>query len=192
MSRIAEGDREPQALFDEALQATVRGTGADRGFIVIFEDQEKATVRSAFRLEEKELSPERFRISFGVIARLVQRGRPLRVQSVSVDERFQGQASIQSLGLTSFVAVPIPGEAAPIGVLYLDSTSTEKAFTPEDELLLTRFASYLSGAIGCARRSQQRSLEDVGWNQSEAAKRLGISRTTLRQKIRAFGLQAPG
>ncbi len=159
VSCIADGDEDPQAMFDSALRATVRATGADRGFIVLFEELEKATVRSAFRLKEEDLSPDRFRISFGVIARLVQRGRPLRVQSVSVDERFQGQASIQALGLTSFVAVPIPGEESPLGVLYLDSTSSEKAFTPEDEMLLVRFAAYLSKAVGSARRSQRRGME---------------------------------
>ncbi len=159
VAAIADGDEDAQAMFDAALQATVRATGADRGFIVLFEDAEKATVRSAFRLEAEDLSPERFRISFGVIARLVQRGKPLRVQSVSVDDRFQGQASILALGLTSFLAVPIPGDESPVGALYLDSTSSEKAFTPEDEMLLVRFASVLSKAVGSARRSQRRGME---------------------------------
>ncbi len=55
-------------------------------------------------------------------------------------------------------------------------------------------AYYLAGcAVELAMKALiARTLEDVGWNQSEAAKQLGISRTTLRKEIRAFGLQAPG
>jgi two-component system nitrogen regulation response regulator GlnG len=37
-----------------------------------------------------------------------------------------------------------------------------------------------------------RVLEETGWNQSEAARRLGIHRNTLGRKIREYHLQPPG
>ena len=37
----------------------------------------------------------------------------------------------------------------------------------------------------------QRTLEEVQWNQTAAAKRLGISRTTLHYKMVGYGIKAP-
>ena len=35
----------------------------------------------------------------------------------------------------------------------------------------------------------EKTLEDVRWNRSEAARRLGISRPTLRTRIRQYGIR---
>jgi len=41
------------------------------------------------------------------------------------------------------------------------------------------------------RRHIVRVLEDFGWNQTQAAKALGIDRVTLYHKIRRYGLKPP-
>jgi len=41
------------------------------------------------------------------------------------------------------------------------------------------------------RRHIVRVLEDFAWNQTQAAKALGIDRVTLYHKIRRYGLQPP-
>jgi len=41
------------------------------------------------------------------------------------------------------------------------------------------------------RRHIIRVLEDFGWNQTQAAKALGIDRVTLYHKIRRYGLKPP-
>jgi transcriptional regulator of acetoin/glycerol metabolism len=41
------------------------------------------------------------------------------------------------------------------------------------------------------RRHIVRVLEDFAWNQTQAAKALGIDRVTLYHKIRRYGLKAP-
>jgi len=44
-------------------------------------------------------------------------------------------------------------------------------------------------SAGTERRLLQVALEQVDWNVSETAKRLGISRSTLHRKMKAFGIQ---
>ncbi len=38
----------------------------------------------------------------------------------------------------------------------------------------------------------RRMLEETGWNQSQAARRLGIKESTIRDKIRKYGIRRPG
>ena len=42
-----------------------------------------------------------------------------------------------------------------------------------------------------SKKTLQSTLESLGWNRSRAAKRLGISRTTLWKKIKEYGLSKP-
>lgn len=44
---------------------------------------------------------------------------------------------------------------------------------------------------GLERRHIVRVLEDFAWNQTQAAKALGIDRVTLYHKIRRYGLKPP-
>jgi len=155
---LAKGE-EPQALLDRSLRAIVKVTGAERGFILLYEGKDKIQFRSAFNLRDEEFSPDRFRISFGVVTRLVREGQPLRVNNAARDPQFQGHKSVQELGLNSFTAVPIPGKASPVGLVYLDSTSPKKVFSLEDEKLLLRFADFLSETLGLAAATQQRTLQ---------------------------------
>jgi DNA-binding NtrC family response regulator len=49
------------------------------------------------------------------------------------------------------------------------------------------------GALDAAERQLMRqALEDSGWNVSDAARRLGVSREVLRYRIRKHGLMPPG
>ncbi len=169
LTQVLEGGDDLEGVLKRALAATVRVTGAERGFILLFEGKDQVRVRSAFNLREEEFSPERFRLSFGVIEHLVRKGKPVRASNVAGDERFQGFQSVQDISLASFVAVPVPGKAGPQGVIYVDSTSQKKAFTPEDEVLLVRFADFLARALGMAVASQRRVLELAQLQQALAA-----------------------
>ncbi len=42
------------------------------------------------------------------------------------------------------------------------------------------------------RRLMHQSLESNGWNVSEAARRLGVSREVLRYRMRKYGIVPPG
>ena len=49
------------------------------------------------------------------------------------------------------------------------------------------------GPLEAAERHLMRqALEDSGWNVSDAARRLGVSREVLRYRMRKHGLVAPG
>ncbi len=159
ITNVLEGGEDPQATLDRALQSVVQVTGAERGFILIYEGKDRIATRSAFQLREEEFAPDRFRLSFGVITRLVREGQPLRVNNAGADPQFQAHKSVQELGLHSFVAVPVPGKTGPVGLLYLDSTSPRKQFTSEDEQLLLRFGEFLGKALGLTAVTLQKSMQ---------------------------------
>jgi transcriptional regulator of acetoin/glycerol metabolism len=49
----------------------------------------------------------------------------------------------------------------------------------------------MAGALPDERARIAQALADTGWNVAKAARRLGIGRTTLYERIAQFGLQRP-
>jgi DNA-binding NtrC family response regulator len=79
-------------------------------------------------------------------------------------------------------------EGSEIGLAQLPPEILDRAQMEEPPSLLT-----MQAAVGAAERKQiLKTLRDVGWNRSEAARILGISRPTLRSKIEQYGIIREG
>jgi two-component system response regulator AtoC len=96
------------------------------------------------------------------------------------------------------VRLPWPGN-----VRELKNVLTEAAMDSRGEVLLAEVVksclAYPQETTGALRRPRTleevekehiiKALERTSWNQSAAARALGISRPTLRKRLKAYGLQ---
>ena len=82
----------------------------------------------------------------GVVGAAVQEGRPILVNDIRREPRYQGPLR----NMLSQLAVPMRRKGKVIGALNL-LNEAEGAFTPQDEALLRQFAAHVAVAIENAR-----------------------------------------
>jgi len=61
----------------------------------------------------------------------------------------------------------------------------------DNEVSLTAPSSIFGGPRDCERRTVRAALEQCSWNQSQAARKLGLKLQTLRDRIKALGIRMP-
>ncbi len=157
LSQLVALEQDDQTMLDATLQAVVRVTDAERGFVVLLGEADRIRLHSAFGIDHEQLAADRFRLSFGVVEQVLRDGESLRVSDAASDGRFSDRESVRDLRLRSVLAVPIPGEGRPLGAIYLDSSSSATAFSGEDEDLLRRFAELLARALRTGRNTRVQS-----------------------------------
>jgi PAS domain S-box-containing protein len=104
--------------------------------------------------------------SGGIVLRT---GRPFRTDDYTADPRISAHyvAAGAADGTVAQIVVPIPGEAGPVGLLYVDRRA-RRAFTDADEALLMRLADHAGTAI---RNSQLFAAERAARADADAANR---------------------
>ena len=89
---------------------------------------------------------QRLRLGQGVVGAAVEEGRPILVNDIRLEPRYQGPLR----NMLSQLAVPMRRKGRVIGALNLLSERTG-AFTSQDEALLRQFAAHVAVAIENAR-----------------------------------------
>jgi signal transduction histidine kinase len=136
-----------------ALDAAIRLTGAERGFLMLVEGEESEEV--AFRLarnaKQETLEEAAFEISRSVVREVIQTGTPVVTTNAQQDPRFAAQESVINFSLRSIMAVPLIVRGKIIGALYVDNKIKAGLFEQSDLDLLTTFAGQAAITIENAR-----------------------------------------
>ncbi len=132
LQRILEQGRDVGQALRQCLEATSQVVRADRGFLFLLEEGSLVRFRATFGIEESELDPGRLPLSFGCVTQVVSSGEPLLIQDAPGDAWAMEQESLVRMGVYSLLCVPIRVESRLIGILYLDTLHSGKAFRPED------------------------------------------------------------
>jgi signal transduction histidine kinase len=141
---------------DEALvivmDAAIRLTHAERGFLMLFDDE---TGELAFRIarsnKQETLFESGFEVSRSVLREVAQTGTPVVTTNAQDDPRFAKQESVVQFALRSIMAVPLMVRGRIIGVLYVDNKIRAGTFEETGLGLLNSFASQAAIAIENAR-----------------------------------------
>ncbi len=121
--------------------------GAERGVAVLLEGG--TPVLRAARARAG-MPPAGF--SASVVRRVAESGEGILAEDLADDDRFAGARSIVSLGVRSFICVPLPGQGGrSLGVLQVERTSSGHAFSTEDLHLLTALGLQIAAAVENAR-----------------------------------------
>ncbi|MDH3628158.1 MAG: SpoIIE family protein phosphatase [Acidobacteriota bacterium] len=139
-------DRMPlEDLFPHVLGLSIEAVDAERGILLTLEGDS---------LVSRAVHGEGFRISTTVRDRVIKEKTSLLVRNLQQDEALKAQVSIFEQQIQTMMAVPLQTEDRVIGLIYLDSKSFVREFTPDDLNLLTVLAN-----IAAIRIEHERFVE---------------------------------
>jgi signal transduction histidine kinase len=136
-----------------ALDAAIRLTGAERGFLMLVEgdETEEVVFRLARTARQETLEEATFEVSRSVVREVIQTGTPVVTTNAQQDPRFQSQDSVINYALRSIMAVPLSARGKIIGALYVDNKIKAGLFQQSDLDLLATFAGQAAITIENAR-----------------------------------------
>ncbi|MBM4281369.1 MAG: GAF domain-containing protein [Deltaproteobacteria bacterium] len=143
--------REIPALLQTLMDEVVALTGADKGFLVLVEDdgdgRRVARVRMARNLMGENLDEAVAQLSDSIVRRVVERGEPVVVSDALTSTEFNSSLSVVSLKLTSVMCVPlvkVGADASVIGAIYVGNDSVRGQFDEASLEVLTLFSTQAS------------------------------------------------
>jgi PAS domain S-box-containing protein len=124
---------------------------AERGLIMLLDEEGKLQVRSAYNLRKEDIGKEDFKISSTITSEVAATGKSVYTSDALADERYANQQSVVELHLRSIMCVPIKVKEQVIGVIYLDNSNQAKMFLKSDLYLFELYAQMVSNALHNAK-----------------------------------------
>jgi transcriptional regulator with GAF, ATPase, and Fis domain len=154
-------------VLELALDAMIRLSGAQRGFILLSHPDGVQEVAAARNMERGRIADAASEISRRVVGAVLADGKPVRLEDALHTAPFSLAESVTRLKLLSVLCAPICADGRIAGALYLENRKATGLFTEETERWVAEFAE----TIGAALRN------------AEAFEDLRLSRDALRAAV---------
>jgi signal transduction histidine kinase len=151
VSRVIGSSLDLNEVLNQVMDANIHLTGAERGFLMLFDEEGELEVKAARNMERETLQEEAFSFSRTVIRTVSETGEPVVTTNATEDPRFAAQPSIVAQNVRSIMSVPLRARGRIIGVVYVDNRIKSGIFSEEDLRMLTAFAAQAAIAIENAR-----------------------------------------
>jgi PAS domain S-box-containing protein len=163
IGQVVNSTLELNEVLQIVMDTIVRLTEAERGFLMLRNEQGEMEIRIARNWEQESINQNEFAISRTVVQRVIESGEAILTTNAREDQRFSGQESIIAFNLRSILCVPLMVKTDLIGVIYTDNRIRTGIFSEGDRDLLIAFANQAAVAIENARlfSSLRRTLEEV-------------------------------
>lgn len=140
----------------EVMDAIIRLTGAERGFLMLINEQTgEMDVSIARNMGQETIAESSFDISRSIVQTVARTGEPVVTINAQSDPRFSGSESVISYNLRSILCVPLKVKDTITGVIYADNRIASGIFDDTDRNMLVAFANQAAVAIENARLFQQ-------------------------------------
>jgi putative nucleotidyltransferase with HDIG domain len=152
-----------EELLHSILNDAVHVLDAQRGAIVLAEGPENELKLKALANGRGETS-SRFSFSKALAKRCFNQGQSILCSSVEEDEELSGAVSIADGAMASVLCVLLRTPRKHLGVIHLDRSYWQKAFTEDDLHLADALAAHVSAGIECAqllRRQKQLFVQTI-------------------------------
>ncbi len=165
VARALAEEQDLSRLLTLIVDAAIRVTDAERGFLVLGEGSE-SSIEVARNFAQEEIASPEFKLSRTIASRVRESGVPELTTNAQADDRFRDLQSVTDLRLRSVLCIPLRIRGAVAGVLYVDNRLQTQVFDARDRELLQALADQAGLAIHNARtldavRSQQLELQAV-------------------------------
>jgi transcriptional regulator with GAF, ATPase, and Fis domain len=132
---------------DAIMDAVIRLSGAQRGFVLLGRPDGTQEIAAARNVERAPVPDAAQEVSRRVIAKVMAEGRGVRLEDALHTPPYSVAESVTRLRILSVLCVPIPGEGAPRGALYLENRKVSGVFTEGVERLIGEFAGQIAAAL---------------------------------------------
>jgi signal transduction histidine kinase len=147
VSRVLGSSLDLQVVLDQVMDAIIQLTGAERGFLMLRDDDGGLEVKAARNLDQKTLIDEEFKYSRTVANQVLDSGGAILTTNAAEDPRFAQQASVVAQSLRSVMATPLRARGTVIGVIYVDNRAFAGLFREEDLAALDALSSQAAVAL---------------------------------------------
>lgn len=151
VSRLLGSSLDLQVVLDQVMDAIIQLTSAERGFLMLRDDDGGLAVKAARNFDQQTLSSEDFKYSRTIANQVLDGGKALLTTNAIEDPRFAGQASIVGQSLRSIMAAPLRARGSVMGVVYVDNRMMAGLFNEDDLAALETFAGQAAVALDNAR-----------------------------------------
>lgn len=149
--KLLEGES-TAALVDTLLDAIVELTGADKGFLVLVENEGRPVVRAARNVDRKDIQRSLDQLSDSILRRVIRTHRALIVADALSDEEWRASESVINLKLLSVMCCPLLDRGELTGLLYVGNNRVANVFDYAALDVLNVFAAQASLLLSQARR----------------------------------------
>lgn len=136
-----------QEVLDHVMDAVIELTGAERGFLLMRDDDGDLEVTAARNLDQQTLSSEDFQYSRTITNYVLDEGESITTTNALEDPRFNTKQSVLNQALRSIMATPLRARGRVIGVAYVENRIVAGIFGDDDLNTLETLAGQASIAI---------------------------------------------
>ncbi|MBI5928397.1 MAG: GAF domain-containing protein [Chloroflexi bacterium] len=148
-----------QTVLDQVMDAIIQLSGAERGFLMLLDDDGNLAVRVARNFDQETLQSDDIAFSRTITRQVFETGEPVVTTNAQEDPRYAGQVSIMIHGMRSIMATPLRARGQSTGVVYVDNRIKTGLFSDEDLEILAAFAAQAAVAIDNARLYSETDAE---------------------------------
>ena len=147
VGRVLGSSLDQQQVLEQVMDAIIQLTGAERGLLMLQNDDGLLNVQVARNLDQKTLSSEEFRYSSSISNLVLNSGEAVLTTNAEEDPRFSAQASVVRQSLRSIMAVPMRARGKIIGIAYVENRVVAGLFNREDLATLEALVGQAAVAI---------------------------------------------
>jgi K+-sensing histidine kinase KdpD len=140
-----------EEVLQQVMDAIIALTGAERGYLMLLNDDGVLEFRIARNLDQETLDSGEFAVSRTITRQVFENGTPIVTTNAAEDPRYAGQVSIITHQLRSIMATPLRARGTIIGVIYVDNRVRTGLFREKDLEIMEAFAGQAAVAIDNAR-----------------------------------------
>jgi signal transduction histidine kinase len=134
-------------LLRYAMGEAIKLVGAQRGFLVLINDDGSFDFRVKCDKEGNELENGEDQISHTIVNHVINEGESLLLADALSDDVFGGKTSVVGLKLRSVMCVPLIARGNTIGAIFVENRLATGRFEEKDKIPLTLFANQAAVAI---------------------------------------------
>ncbi len=190
-NRAMVAEHQPRKLFAMILDAGVELTGAERGFLILVDDQTgDPRVEVSRNVDQEEVRSPFSKVSRTVVQRVLESDEMILTDSAQEDESIGPSSSIADMKLRSILALPLRLRGKVVGCLYFDNRFQTGTFTPEHQSLVEMFVDQVSIAADNARlheenRKARKELEKLNEKLTERVQTQEQELTSIRSAFKS-------
>lgn len=137
-------------------------SGAERGFIVLFNEKGENSLQTARNLEKNDIKQPEFEISRTIIEKVKSDKTPVFLRDAMEDAYLNKSVSVDALRILSVICLPLVYQHDVFGVIYLDNRTVMGAFTKEIFKVVENFADFIS--LAAHHAVERKSLKQQQYN----------------------------